>query len=1447
MRNTIKYFCAMILVIIILGNHSIVVANSIAENIKEKDNKTEESTSNTVNNIDEKTTEDTTSNISNNELEKNTINNEEIDINVNNNNETDTNLSENKQNEKDDKKTESYNDKNQNKTVVSSQVITSGIYKIETILNNTPAFDITDGAKNDGAQIQLWDYLKAKQQKFEIIYRNDGYYRIKSIYSGKILAVSDKNVTNGTSIIQKTEEGTDDEKWIIKEVENGVFEISSKINQLNIDIPDYNAVNGQKLQMHYYNGSTAQKFKIIEQDKKISDGIYQIDTILRNKPAFDITDGSFENNVQVQLWDYLGAEQQKVEITSDKDGFYEIKSIYTGKVLAVSEDNPRNGTKLIQKVREGKDTEKWNITYEDNGEYSISSKIDSNLNIDIPDYNAVNGQKLQMHYYNGSSAQMFTFKAEIDKSNMMNNGDYTIYSAWNSSEAFDITDGSKEDGAQIQIWQYLGAYQQKFSIEKLEDGFYKIISKYTGKALTIEDKNNIVGSKVIQQEYTNLDTQKWKIKAKNDNKYIIVSKIGEYAIELQHGNNGAKAKINNISGNISQIFTFTSRRNLTSTRTIEDGIYKIETVLNNKPAFDITDGAKEDKAKIQLWDYLNADQQKFKITLQDDGYYRIKSIYSEKVVAISEYKASNGSQIIQKTEEGTDDEKWIINDEGNGQYSINSKINSSSIEIPNGNGRNGQKIQLSDWDNSNAQKFIITRVERSNIIEDGIYRIAMYTNENQSFDIDSGKRNNGTNVQLWEWAGEKSYQQQFKFIYDQFTGSYVIYNVNTGKVLDVQNAGYTAGTNIWQYEPNGTDAQKWFIEINEDGSYSIKSKLNGLYIDVKEGKLSNGQNVQLYVGNRSAAQKFKFIKQSDKAVRFLEDGIYRIASRKNNNIGFDITDGSKEDNAQIQLWDYIGASQEEFNVYYEDGYYYISSIYSKKVIQAGNGIEIITQATKDTSNKCQKWIMQPNNGSYNIISKATGLYIDITGGKFENGNKIQTYYENGNIAQLFDFKNVSVVIDETKYLGIKERINELKKKHPNWKFEILYTTVDFNTAIQAEYSNNRRNLVYTPEYKDSWIAPNPYVNGVWASASYSAIAYFMDVRNFLNDVDIFQFLDLGDYKSSGATIESIQYQVNNTFLKDSAEDIRRACENTNINPYYVIARLFQEQGRNGSVTINMDGGDGKRYYNPFNINAEVGKEFSTGLAKAKRAGWDTLQKGLEGGIKVLKSGYIDRHQNTLYLNKFDVNPASGTGMYVNQYMQNLSAAYSEGHTMRSSYVSTNTLDNEIKFIIPVYENMPSTPSEMPTGEKGPINVKVVNTDMGLALRREPSTASNQNIIRRMPTGTILLSIERRTDGWHKVITEDGIVGYCYSSNLQNINDVTNCNEKVKVKTNDKIGTNVRIGPGTDYDIIKAIPEESEGIRILKGKYFANGYYWDEVIFNDGTKGFVATNYLIKID
>ena len=47
----------------------------------------------------------------------------------------------------------------------------------------------------------------------------------------------------------------------------------------------------------------------------------------------------------------------------------------------------------------------------------------------------------------------------------------------------------------------------------------------------------------------------------------------------------------------------------------------------------------------------------------------------------------------------------------------------------------------------------------------------------------------------------------------------------------------------------------------------------------------------------------------------------------------------------------------------------------------------------------------------------------------------------------------------------------------------------------------------------------------------------------------------------------------------------------------------------------------------------------------------------------------------------------------------------------------------------------------------------------------------------------------------------------------------------------------------NFQKIKAVPEGSKGIRILKNKYHADNEWWDIVIFDDGTKGFVASSSL----
>lgn len=129
----------------------------------------------------------------------------------------------------------------------------------------------------------------------------------------------------------------------------------------------------------------------------------------------------------------------------------------------------------------------------------------------------------------------------------------------------------------------------------------------------------------------------------------------------------------------------------------------------------------------------------------------------------------------------------------------------------------------------------------------------------------------------------------------------------------------------------------------------------------------------------------------------------------------------------------------------------------------------------------------------------------------------------------------------------------------------------------------------------------------------------------------------------------------------------------------------------------------------------------------------------------------------------------------------------------------------------------------------------------LIVRTGPGTQYAELEGERLQNGTVLLSVERYENGWQKVITPSGKVGYCSGDYVQFINDVTNCNERVAISTTGSV--NIRIGPGTDFASLGTFRDGTTGTRILKGVYTANGYTWDLVILDDGTKGFVASNYL----
>ena len=367
-------------------------------------------------------------------------------------------------------------------------------------------------------------------------------------------------------------------------------------------------------------------------------------------------------------------------------------------------------------------------------------------------------------------------------------------------------------------------------------------------------------------------------------------------------------------------------------------------------------------------------------------------------------------------------------------------------------------------------------------------------------------------------------------------------------------------------------------------------------------------------------------------------------------------------------------------------------------------------------------------------------------------------------------------IDSNKYPQIKEMLQTLKSQHPNWNFKILYTDIDWNEAIANEYVGHNekpRNLApaNNSKYDSTWrcavCGDKKYDNGNWYCASEAALAYMMDPRNSTNYSDIFQFMQLSYAECNR---DSIKKMASNTFLNNDSyiNALIDSAKRYNVNPYYLVGRILQEQSKNGSALSNGKGHNGQYvgYYNVFNIGASGnGKDaiILNGLRKAQSKGWDSIEKSIAGGTEIIAESYISKGQNTLYFQKFDVENSDGN-LYWHQYMQNILAAQSEGSTLRKTFESAGAVDANYTFIIPLYKNMPVTKAVRPSESNTPATTDLVkiNVNKTLSLRSGASKSSSKvGTLYKNEVITRISKASTKVDGtyWDYVMKSDGTKGY----------------------------------------------------------------------------------------
>ena len=284
-------------------------------------------------------------------------------------------------------------------------------------------------------------------------------------------------------------------------------------------------------------------------------------------------------------------------------------------------------------------------------------------------------------------------------------------------------------------------------------------------------------------------------------------------------------------------------------------------------------------------------------------------------------------------------------------------------------------------------------------------------------------------------------------------------------------------------------------------------------------------------------------------------------------------------------------------------------------------------------------------------------------------------------------------------------LRTLKEQHPNWTFVKQNTGLDWNTAVTNEMQGGR-SLVYktSPDYcKDG-----AYDNGNWYYATEGILKMYMDPRNALTENSVFQFEQL-TYNASYHTEDAVKNFLESTFMNSSGTapgtDMNyyhifwSVGSDQNVSPFHLAARVLQEQGNGTSPLISGTYSGYEGYYNYFNVKAN-GKTnqqiIENGLKYAKERNWYNAYYSILGGVETISVNYIKKGQDTLYLQKFNVNPNGYYALYTHQYMQNIAAPTSEARSVKKQYDGAGALDNTFVFKIPVYENMPDTACPMPT-------------------------------------------------------------------------------------------------------------------------------------------------------
>ena len=145
--------------------------------------------------------------------------------------------------------------------MTASKTLSDGLYTIVSAVNNNSVFDIEWASMVDEGNLVISNRNGGNNQKFDVTYLGNGYYKIEAHHSKKALDVYNASTERLANVQQCGYHGGMNQKWILRSAGDGYYYIISANNGMYMDLPNADISPGNSIWMNWGNGSPAEKWK----------------------------------------------------------------------------------------------------------------------------------------------------------------------------------------------------------------------------------------------------------------------------------------------------------------------------------------------------------------------------------------------------------------------------------------------------------------------------------------------------------------------------------------------------------------------------------------------------------------------------------------------------------------------------------------------------------------------------------------------------------------------------------------------------------------------------------------------------------------------------------------------------------------------------------------------------------------------------------------------------------------------------------------------------------------------------------------------------------------------------------------------------------------------------------------------------------------------------------